>query len=486
MRAEKALPDASRTEAHKIARNSLLLGVGDAIAMAMGFVTTILVTDYLGENYGVFIGAQRFTLMFLVIAEFGLAPLLIRRIAKNRATAGTAFTNVLMMQTGLCMLYGLVTMAAAVSIDYLPEHRVALLLLVAVNVLGVFASTQAGLFEGFELMGRASALAIARAVATLAGVSVAVLSNGGLEEIIFAYLVARSAQILLGVGLSFRMGVVRRLSPKFNDMRVMLREALLFVVAGAAYMALRSIDVVMLSHIAGAEETARYGAALNFIEVTLPLIYVAQRSLLPAFSRLGERSEGEGVARDTLHVFSALLVPAAIGLAILASEALKLYPNRTFDDSANVLSLLSISLLPLGPIVVCAIFLTGFNRMWTLILAYMLTLPILVIANAFLIPMAGAEGAAIATLLAHGMLAVILLRAVRLLGVEVPVAAFLRHMVAGLVMAGTLVALAEFSFPLVVMAGTIVYFATLFAITGRDSLEHRIMAMIGDSLRRLR
>ena len=121
--------------------------------------------------------------------------------------------------------------------------------------------------------------------------------------------------------------------------------------------------------------------------------------------------------------------------------------------------------------------------MWTLIWAYVFTLPILVIANVFMIPMAGAEGAAIATLLAQGTLAAILLWAVQSRGVALPVGGVARHMGAGLVMAGAIVALAEFPFPLIVVAGAIVYFVTLLAISGRNSLERRILAVAGDSWR---
>jgi O-antigen/teichoic acid export membrane protein len=231
----------------------------------------------------------------------------------------------------------------------------------------------------------------------------------------------------------------------------------------------------MLTDISGPEETARYGAALNFIEVMLPMMIVAQRSLLPAISRLGEKSAGAGVIRDTLHLFSALLVPGAIGLALLAPHALALYPSGQFDDAAAVLQILAFCVLFLGPIMVCATYLTGVGRLWTLIWAYAFTLPLQAIANAVLIPMAGAEGVAVATLIAQGTLAALLLWAVRSRGVALPVAGFARHLAAGLAMAGVVVMLDALFFPLIVVAGACVYAAVLLAISGPDSLERRII-----------
>jgi O-antigen/teichoic acid export membrane protein len=471
--------ESTRSEARKIVHNSLLLGIGDALAMAMGFVTTILVTDHLGDDYGVLIGGQRFAMMFLVIAEFGLAPLLIRRIAANRTVAGVTFSSALSMQVGLCALYSLVVMLTAQVIGYLPEHRTTLALLVVLSVLTVFSTTQMSLFEGLESMGRSALLVFVRAAATLAGVGVVVMGSGGLQAIVVVYIIARVVQILIGTGMSFGLSVSLRALPRREPMVTMLREAPLFVFVGAAYIALRSLDVVMLARLSGPEETARYGAALNFIEVLLPLMLVAQRSLFPAFSRLGEQSAAEGVIRDTLHVFSALLVPGAIGLALLAPEALSLYPSREFDDSANVLRLLAVSVLFLGLITVCATYLTGVGRMRVIIWSYVIALPVQIIANAVLIPLGGAEGVATATLIAQGVLTGLLLWAVRSRGVMLPFAGFARHIVAGLVMAASVLALGRYPFALVIVIGAIVYAATLLAISRQGSVERRILAVIG-------
>jgi O-antigen/teichoic acid export membrane protein len=464
----------------KIARHGVLLGIGDAVAMAMGFVTTLLVTDHLGNDYGVFIGAQRFARMFLVIAEFGLAPLLIRKIAANRAAAGATFSNVLVMQAGLCGVYALVVMVTAEGIDYLPEHRSTLLLLVVLSALSVFATTQRSLFEGLESMGRSALVVITRSTATLVGVAVVVFGDSGLQGIVLAYIIARCIQLGVGVALSFKLRASLLVAPKLDQMGGMFREAPLFVAIGAAYVALRSLDIVMLARLSGPEETAHYGAALNFIEVLFPLLVVAQRSLFPAFSRLGEHSSGKGVIRDTLHVFSALLVPGAIGLALLSDEAVALYPSGAFADAAGVLRIIAFSVFFLGAITVCATFLTGVGRLWTLIWAYVFTLPIQVVANALLIPVAGAEGVAIATLLTQGMLAALLLYIVRARGVTLPVAGFVRHVGAGLVMAGAVVALDTLPFPLVVVIGASLYAATLLAISPRKSVERRLLAAARD------
>ena len=76
----------------------MLLAIGEALALALGFATTLIVTDRLGRDYGVFIGAQRFVGLFLVLAEFGLGTLLVRSVAARREEAGILFATVLALR----------------------------------------------------------------------------------------------------------------------------------------------------------------------------------------------------------------------------------------------------------------------------------------------------------------------------------------------------------------------------------------------------
>ena len=55
----------ARVESLKVARHSAVLAVGNVVGLLLGFVTTILVTDILGDHYGLLIGAQRFVGLFL-------------------------------------------------------------------------------------------------------------------------------------------------------------------------------------------------------------------------------------------------------------------------------------------------------------------------------------------------------------------------------------------------------------------------------------
>jgi len=97
---------ATRSEGLRIFRNSAILGVGSAAGMALGFVTTILVTDALGEGYGLLLSAQRFVGFFTVIVDFGLATLLVRAVAAREDTVGSLTGTVVLLRCALGLVYG--------------------------------------------------------------------------------------------------------------------------------------------------------------------------------------------------------------------------------------------------------------------------------------------------------------------------------------------------------------------------------------------
>jgi O-antigen/teichoic acid export membrane protein len=459
-----------------IARNSMLLATGQAVALALGFATTLIVTDRLGRDYGVFIGAQRFVGLFLLLADFGLGTLLVRSVATRRDEAGTLFATTLAIRLVLCGIFAAVVATVSYLIDYLPEHRPLIYAFIGVNVLGVLTGTLTSLFEGLERMGRSALVNVGRATATFALVVSLLLVGAGMVGVALAFVLAGVAQ--LGIALALARGLPGNPQPAFDIDRVapMMREALLFVAIGLCFTALRSLDVVMLTRLSSTDEVARYGAALNFVDALLVLPLLVQRALLPAFARLHAAGESEETVRDALQIFSAVLIPSAVGLALLCDQVVALYPSGQFADAAPVLRILAASLIALGPATVCGVYLTGVGRLPAILGTYAVTLPVQVVANLLLIPRWGAVGAAAATFTAHASLSLIFAGLLVTSGIRLPFAAFARHAVASAGMAGVVLLTRSLPLPVPLATGAISYFALLLLISGNRSLERRLLA----------
>jgi O-antigen/teichoic acid export membrane protein len=430
----------------------------------------------LGRDYGVFIGAQRFVGLFLVLAQFGLGTLLVRSVAAHREEAGVIFGTVFTIRLVLCGTFAAVVAAVSYLIDYLPEHRPLIYAFILVNMLGVLTGTLTSLFEGLERMGRSALVNVGRATATCALVVALLLAGGGLAGVALAYVLAGVTQ--LGIALALARGLPGSLRPAVEIDRIvpMMREALLFVAVGLCFTALRSLDVVMLTRLSSTDEVAQYGAALNFVDVLLVLPLLLQRALLPAFARLHAAGKSEETVRDALQVFSAVLMPSAVGLALLCEQVVGLYPSGEFADAAPVLRILAASLIALGPATVCGVYLTGVGRLPAILGTYAVALPIQVVANLLLIPRWGAVGAAAATFTAHASLALMFAGLLVASGIRLPLAAFARQAAASAGMAGVVLLTRSLPLPVPLATGAMSYVVLLLLISGKQSLERRLLA----------
>lgn len=465
-------------EGRRLARNSLVLAAGQAVSLLLGFGSTVLAADALGEAvYGVLEGSQRFVAFFLVVVHFGLHPVLVRAIAMGQGRPEALVGTVLVLRLGLGGGFLLLVAGAAAATGYLPEHHPFLMAFAALELLAALSETFFALLEGRERMDRAALVAVVRSVVNFAGVAAVWGLGGGLGDLLLAFLGARLAQLaaLLAVCPAvlghLRLRVDRRL------FRGLLVAALPFVAIGFAFVARRSLDVVLLARLSTIAEVSLYAAAFNFLGVVTVMPELVQRALLPALSRLHVAGGAPEVARDTLVVAASGCLPAGAGLALLAPEALALYPSGEFGGAATALRVLSASLLFVAPSMVCSTLLTGAGRIWTLVLCNLLALLLQLVVDVALIPRLGAVGAAAGTVSSTAAAAVLFVVACRPLGFRFPVAPVLRQLAAVACMAAGVEALGGASTGLRVGGGALLYGLAVVAFAGRGSLERRLLSL---------
>ena len=466
------------SEGMRIARNSAVLGAGQVVGVGLGFATAILVTDLLGDLYGSLIGAQRFIGLFLAVVQFGLHPLIVRAVASRRDPPGVLLGTLLAVRCGLAVVFAVLVVSVATLGNYLPEHRWVIYLLAVSEILGVLAETFVAVCQGTEQMGRSALIVLSRSSTTFVGVLGVLAIGGGLPEVVAVYVGGRCVQMVAAMLLTRRPLAGSRLEVHGERVIPYLREALPFLAIGYAVVALRSLDVVILTRLSSVADVARFGASLNFVEVFLILPIVAQRALLPAFSRLGASGGDTAIAQGSIQIFGLVLFPSAAALALLSHHALAIYPSGEFADAAPVLQVLAATLVFIPSLTIAATHLTAHGRLARILYVYAVTLPLQILGNAILIPRYGAVGAATAMVTAHGILAIGLVLGIRDLGVHLPWASTVRQWVATGLMSLALLATRQHMVLVPVAVGLLVYVAAMAVLTPADALERRLLAAI--------
>jgi O-antigen/teichoic acid export membrane protein len=468
-------------EGRRVMRNTALLGAGNLVRVAVGLATTLLITDQLGTDYGLLLGAQRYVDFFRNIAMFGLNAILVRGLASGREEAGELFGSLLALRGVLCAVFAAATLGSAVATGYLPGHLWLLALFVAVGLGLVGVETMTACSEAYERMDRTATLPVTRSLLMLAGAVLVRWLGGGLLEIALVFLATQLLQVALIVNLS--RDVLRQMRLRVRRARVLrlLREGPHYMAIGFAYAALRSASVMILTRFSTPEEASMFGAALNFIDVLFLVPLLAQRAFLPVFSREG-RSANE-VGRDGLHVFSAVLTPSALGLALLCDGAVALYPSGEFAAAAPVLRILALGIACSGLSSVCTTYLTGRGRVGSILRAYALALPVQIAGGLLFVGEHGAMGVAAATVAAQLLMCASNLLAASRLGMLVPARALLRHALAAGLMGIAIWPARGLFVALPAALGALVYAGALLAISPASSLERRGLALAWARLR---
>lgn len=472
-------------EGRRVARNSVLLGIGNVTTLLLGFATTVLVTDRLSSEYGVLLSAQRFVGLFLVLAQFGLQPLVVRAVAARHQDAGAWLGTVIALRVGLGIAFFALVTGVALGASYLPGELWLLQTIAAIELVGIFTEVHVGVCEGLERMGASALIAMVRSVAMFVSLLVVLALGFGLRGIVATFAIGRGLQLLAAVVLTRRVAAPLRLEVRRDWLGSALRDAVLFVAIGFAFQGMSSLDAVLLSRLAGTEQVSWYGGALNFFEVLLAVPLFVQRSLLPALTRLGVGAHGAAMARASLQVFGAVLLPASVGLSLLAPDAVALYQSGSFAASAPVLRILALCVFFAGISVAAAVYLTGVGRLPAILASYAFALPVEVALCAVLAPSYGARGVAVGRLAAQVVFAAALMVELRRAGVSLPWAGYARQGMAAAAMAAVVVGGAALPWWLRAALGGTVYAAALLALAGRDGLEALLLRELLEGARGL-
>ena len=165
------------------------------------------------------------------------------------------------------------------------------------------------------------------------------------------------------------------------------------------------IDQIMLKELVGTESVGIYAAAVKLCEVWYPLPVLVAGSLYPAI--LGAKTTNPELYHSHLQKLYSLLVWTAIALAIpttlLSDWVISILYGDEFIKSVVILKIYIWASV--------FVFISVANHKWLVIENYkkyillttLLGMGINIVCNIILIPLYGATGAAVATLISYGI-----------------------------------------------------------------------------------
>ncbi|MBU0612750.1 flippase [Patescibacteria group bacterium] len=314
----------------KIARNTTFLTGAFIFQKVLSFFYFAYISRQLGsESIGKYVWALSFAGIFALFIEFGLGPVLTREISRDYSKAREYLSSVL----GIKIVFSLITVTAllisayAIGRDALTMQIICIA--VAIIVLDSFTFSFYSIFRAYQkLHFEAIGLTIYQALIVGSGVA-GIVYGLSVKGVVLAVLIGSVFNFAYSLSLVvFKAKLRPRIRWNTKVVKLLLKIAIPFAIAGIFFKLNNEIDKVLLGILAGDKYVGWYSIASKF-NMSLTFIPGAfATSFFPAMSRyyLTSKSELAHTFEKAMIYLMAVSLPIAAGSFVLADRIiLKLY-----------------------------------------------------------------------------------------------------------------------------------------------------------------
>lgn len=440
------LPPGSRTR--RVGADFAAMTSGWLVRVALSVLISVLTARYLRPDE---MGRYAFLVwlagLVAVVLSLGLPTTLTRYTAEARggrrpATAGALLALVVRWQGALVL--GAAALVVLVSLAVPEPWRLPLALTALSVPAQVLYASLAAFLSGLQVFGGQAVLSVGM-LALLTGLVVLVAAaDGGLGGLMLAHAVVNAAGLAVLAWLARREGrrhgALPAAAPLSRDARADVvhyaRSAGALVVLDAVVW--QRTEVAFLQALASPAEIAFYALAFGVAAQVSRIPYQASIVLFPSFPALvggGRVGELAGLHATAMRYLVLLGAPLAVGLAVTAPAVIGVLYGPAYAPAAGVLVVLALGSLPAFAAGASPAMLHATKRQDRLLRQGVLAAVVNLVLALVLVPVAGALGAALASVVAQGLGSVLAIRAaVRLAGARVPATALARITAAAVLM----------------------------------------------------
>jgi len=335
---------------HKIAKNTAIYTLAEAINKIISIYLYILLANYLMDfSFGQFSTIMTLTVFFQVLANFGLDKFVIRENSKNVAMTSEYLKHSLKIK----LILGFITyflLGGCIVLMHKPEVVIIGTFIYGLSIFFVNASNSyMSAFNAHERLEVNSLILIFIKLLIFIAVLILVHLHMGLIQILSAFLIGEIIRVCLFIFIfhkKFIKGIKQVISSPVSDF-VILKQTIPFVVVSIAWLVYMKIDIIMLSSMKGDQPVGWYNAAAILLIglMFIPRCYTL--SVFPVFSRYARDSKKLLLFSWNKSVKFLFLVsfPLAVGIYFLSDRIITLlYDITAYSNSINVLKILILTL----------------------------------------------------------------------------------------------------------------------------------------------
>lgn len=378
------------------------------IGLAANVITVLLITRYLGvEGFGHYAFVMAYSLFIGTLATGGTFSILIRETARDRDRAGENLTHALAVQAVFTVIAALLSALLLPIFTRQPQVMAAVYISVLASIIQVLANLFASVFTAFEdTVYLAISVFIERGV-FLAGVILVMIMRWGFLSIFWFQVLSFTIKLIFCSVVVWGKFARPVWQVRWDRLRYFFRESLPLLFSTGFRTLDGQIDTFLLQILQTALELGLYGAPYRLISRMNIVPDSIMAGLLPALSNLTRDAEGRRRAsslyQKIFKYFLILTVPIAVITSLMSEPIVVLLFGTEYRGAAPALTLMVWSLVFMFPNYAFKYLLTALGQQHFEALSLALSLVPHLALDIWLIPRAGATGAAAAMLAAQAV-----------------------------------------------------------------------------------
>jgi O-antigen/teichoic acid export membrane protein len=393
------------SEVVRIRKNSIFSFFSISSRLIANVVLFLIIARFYGPTlYGQFVFAQSLSLVFILIADFGIDVLFVNEVARDRKNAVKLFSQYFSLKILFCFiaLAGMDIFFFVSNSDF--QGRLLILVFSAYMMLTAISNFLYSLFKGFEKLEYEMKVSITTNVVLLIVTIVLLVIRASVLSIAIAFVSTRILGFVLAVRYSFV--VLPDISYKlvFSGLNTIKNKVIIFGLHLVFNYLVFQLDTILLAIWKGDYEVGIYQSAFKLILIPLLIPEILINVLTPVLSRLNvENKKQWGYVGNAMSKFLYItIIPISIILFVYSDQIIHIiYGSKNYVNAIPILRIFALVIFIRFNFETFALMLTTSNkqnvRMYIVIVAALLNF----VLNYFAIPHYGAVGAAVVALITN-------------------------------------------------------------------------------------
>jgi len=319
--------------------NVVAQGLGRVFTFGSNFIAFVLIARFCGADFfGQYAYILNYFGIFVILADFGLMPVLGKDIAQTKDAPHLYWGNFLIVRL---LLNVLVILGSILTAYYLRRDMFFILFVGSLAIPFLASRFFEPIFQVFNRPWHSFYASMIYGIAHLVFLAAAFKFTDNLSSFVIAYISANVLYTLIAFYLSFK-SVKPLLKVETSIIKNIIKLAMPLGISSIFIIISNRICILMLARMQSDYAVGIYSAAYKFVEISSFLAAMVTAPLIPIFAEKAKNDKAslKLIVRDIAEFIAIILLPVGIVCSLISKEIIFLVYGSKLLPSVDVFNIL--------------------------------------------------------------------------------------------------------------------------------------------------